>query len=988
MKRHWDVDELVEHWTLLPDEQALLANKTGATRLGFAVLLRFFQLEGRFPYARNEIPAPVIAFIAKQVGVPTADYLQYDWGGRTIKQHRAQIRDALGFREATLQDAEELTAWLCTEVVPHEHRLDQLKAALAHRCRALRIEPPAAGRIDRLTRSALRTYETQLFATILQRLPPSTVAQLDALVTDPAESDPPAHELGRMTVLDLRSDPGRAGLESVLQEIAKLRRIRQIGLPIDLFHDVTPRLLQTYRQRAAAEPPSALRAHPAAIRTTLLAALCWVRSQEITDNLADLLIQVVHRIGQRAEHKVEREILSDLKRVTGKTTLLFQIAEAAANHPDATVKAAIYPVVSERTLQDLVKEYKATGPAYRRHIHTVMRSSYRNHYRRMLPPLLDVLEFRSNNEVHRPVIHALALLKQYAGTKYKYYPPEVEVPIEGVIRRGWRDIIIEEDQDGTERISRVNYEFCVLQALRERLRCKEIWIVGADRFRNPELDLPQDFDVQRTAYYAALDQPLDAERFIADLQQRMMAALTALDANVPKNSAITLRPTGTKRIKLSPLEPQAEPVNLARLKTDIAQRWSMTSLLDVLKETDLLTSFTDHFTSVASRETLDRATLQKRLLLCLYGLGTNTGLKRISAGDGASTYQDLRYVRRRFIHRDQLRAAIAHVVNAIFRARLPQIWGEGTTACASDSKKFGAWDQNLLTEWHIRYHGRGVMIYWHVEKNSTCIYSQLKTCSSSEVAAMIEGVLRHCTEMTVDRQFVDSHGQSEIAFGFCELLNFALLPRLKAISKQKLYLPHAGQVETYPNLQPILTRAIDWECIRQQYDQMIKYATALRLGTAETEAILRRFTRSNVQHPTYKALAELGKAVKTIFLCEYLRSEALRREIHEGLNVIESWNSANTFIFYGKGSELTTNRLDDQEVAVLALHLLQNCLVYINTLMIQEMLTDQQWGGRMTAEDLRALSPLMYAHINPYGTFLLDMDARLGLQPSDGEVAA
>jgi len=44
-----------------------------------------------------------------------------------------------------------------------------------------------------------------------------------------------------------------------------------------------------------------------------------------------------------------------------------------------------------------------------------------------------------------------------------------------------------------------------------------------------------------------------------------------------------------------------------------------------------------------------------------------------------------------------------------------------STACASDSKKFGAWDQNLMTEWHIRYGGRGVMIYWHVEKNSTCI---------------------------------------------------------------------------------------------------------------------------------------------------------------------------------------------------------------------------------------------------------------------------
>ena len=113
----------------------------------------------------------------------------------------------------------------------------------------------------------------------------------------------------------------------------------------------------------------------------------------------------------------------------------------------------------------------------------------------------------------------------------------------------------------------------------------------------------------------------------------------------------------------------------------------------------------------------------------------------------------------------------------------------------------------------------------------------------------------------------------------------------------------------------MLTRPINWELIRQQYDEMVKYATALRLGTAETEAILRRFTRNNVQHPTYKALAELGKAVKTIFLCRYLQSEALRREIHEGLNVIENWNSANGFIFYGKGGEFASNRREDQEVS-------------------------------------------------------------------------
>jgi TnpA family transposase len=198
--------------------------------------------------------------------------------------------------------------------------------------------------------------------------------------------------------------------------------------------------------------------------------------------------------------------------------------------------------------------------------------------------------------------------------------------------------------------------------------------------------------------------------------------------------------------------------------------------------------------------------------------------------------------------------------------------------------------------------------------------------------------------------------------------------------QQRLYRPTTGDPDAYPNLQPILTRAINWIVIEQQYDELIKLATALRLGTADAESILRRFTRSNVQHPTYKALCELGKALKTIFLCDFLRLESLRREIHEGLQVIETWNSANDFILYGKGGEFASNKVEDHESLMLSLHLLQVSLVYVNTLMIQQVLAEPEWQGRLTATDLRALTPLKWQHVNPYGTFTLNMQERLPLQ--------
>jgi TnpA family transposase len=161
---------------------------------------------------------------------------------------------------------------------------------------------------------------------------------------------------------------------------------------------------------------------------------------------------------------------------------------------------------------------------------------------------------------------------------------------------------------------------------------------------------------------------------------------------------------------------------------------------------------------------------------------------------------------------------------------------------------------------------------------------------------------------------------------------------------------------------------------------MIKYAAALRHRTADPETILRRFAGSVVQHSTYTALSELGKVIKTIFLCRYIGSEELRREINAGLNVVENWNGAHSFIFFGKGGEIASNRLEDQEISVLALHLLQNCLVYVNTLMLQRVLVEPAWLSRLTAEDHRGLTPVIHTHINPYGRLIADLNRRIDFE--------
>jgi len=968
MKRNWLDDELIANFTITIKERELLATRTDCNQLGLMVLLQYFIYEGRFPEMKIDIPKAVITFIAKQLKIKSCLFWEYKLDSKTIKNHKAIIRDFMGFKEASLDYIEPVTDLFINKHVCTDK--EKVKEDLYIHFKQKKLEPFTDQRMERLAITICSRSENNLIDEKYSLLTRSMKNSIDKLISSNTEES---------FLQKLKTDPGRVSLQSVFDEVEKLDEINQAGLPTNMFSDFSMNQIKKYRNRINSETLHEIRRHPKRIRYFLLSLFLWSRRREILDNLIELLNQIIHKISVRAERKVDREYLADFKKVKGKNAVFSKIADSALQNPEELIKDAIYPIATPELLHNILKDLNHQGATYREKVFTVMKSSYSKHYRRMVPEILRVLEFKSNNISHQPIIDALALVKTKHNLKKKYMTFTETIPFEGVIKPSWREIVLENDEKKGKIIDKIKYEILVLKALRSKLRCKEVWVVGADRYRNPDEDLPMDFYQKKQYYYDLLKLDMCPETFIHNLKDEMKNALLHLNNGIPLNAKVSIGEKNKGWITVSPSEPQQESENILNIKNSIYENWKNTSLLDTLKETDLRTSFTNIFKSTAIRESLSREIIQKRLMLTLYALGTNTGVKRIAVGnEDNENYQDLIYIKRKFINKDNLRQAIVHISNEIFKVRMENLWGIGTS-CASDSKKFGAWDQNLMTEWHIRYRGRGVMIYWHVDKKSTCIYSQLKTCSSSEVASMIEGVLKHCTDMSVDKNYVDSHGQSEVAFAFSHLLGFQLMPRIKRIHSQKLYLPESDLIENLTNLKPVCRRSINWNLISEQYDEMVKYVSALKHGSADTESILKRFTRNNATHPTYKAFSELGKAVKTIFLCNYLSDESMRIEVNEGLNVVENWNSANSFIFFGKSGEIASNDIEQQEISILALHLLQNCMIYINTLMFQEVIIQNDLLDTLNEDDLRAITPLVYSHINPYGTFKLDMTKRIPL---------
>ncbi|PZS32922.1 MAG: hypothetical protein DLM58_08875 [Pseudonocardiales bacterium] len=238
------------------------------------------------------------------------------------------------------------------------------------------------------------------------------------------------------------------------------------------------------------------------------------------------MIGTVHRIGARAEKKVTEELVNEFKRVAGKETILFKVAEASLSRPDGAVRDVVFPVVTggEGTLRDLVAEFKSSGSTYRRTVQTTLRASYTRHYRRGLIRLLGVLAFRSSN-THRPVVEALAVIVRHANDCGTYYPLGEDVPAHRGVSGDWADVVYRTDTRGRRRVVRMAYEVATFQALRDALKCKDIWVTGADRWRNPDEDLPADFESRRTEHYRELRKPLDPAAFIDELRDELRSEL-------------------------------------------------------------------------------------------------------------------------------------------------------------------------------------------------------------------------------------------------------------------------------------------------------------------------------------------------------------------------------------------------------------------------------------------------------------------------------
>lgn len=975
MKQHWTKIELDSQWCLSKEELLCINNKAKLHRLSYAMKMKFFIIHGYFLESCNNIASDVIHFLASQIKSAVILLERYNWQSRSSQLHNEEIRQFYGYKKFNNSNWGSIEIYLQSNCFVQGDSTIQVQQTIYDYLRDRKIEPPAKSMIIRKISNLFTKFENKFFDNCADHITIKGKKGIKRIISSNREP---------IILSVLRRNTGKLSQNTISEELKKLGYLEETSVLYNsFFSEIPKKLLQKYHDKVSLMTPSALNNLYKKSANKFFAILaCFVKYKgtRTIDNLAEIFIRRYHRSHQRAKLSAKTEIF-DYYTKSDKEKLLNNLVDISLKYPKESIEDKIYTGIGGKEVLESSKASRSSfRHAYKGLEYKYMSSLYVHHHRKYILAILNSIKITTNSDA--PKLAAIQYILDNSQNK-DYDVAEFLKNNSNQVGIQSADLKVIKEQSTTKERN-TYYEIAILSSFKKNLRCKNIWVKGAFKYSDPDEDMPKDFNQRRKYYCNMLGVSDNFHSVELELKKDMKTWMHNLNDTLPQNLNVRIGKKGKAKkphIYLTPYESQDEPSHLKELKTEIAMTWPSLGLLDILKEADLRVGLTSELVDLYGKTSLDTMNLRQRLIMCLFAMGTNTEFNKVCSGASGISAEDLRYTKKRVLSPEVLRHIIRKLVNSTLEIRDSAIWGELTNSFASDSTKFASWSDNLMTEYHIRYQGNGIMAYWHIERKALCISSQTIRCSDSEVAAMLRGIIHHATNAKVEKHSTDTHGQSLVAFAFAYILGIDLRPRIKGIGKIKLYKADSHIAKySYDNIQSVMTRSIRWDHIHPEYDNILKCTVALKSQAADPEILLKRFISDNLQSPLYKAILELGRAARTIYICKYLISEELRIEVEEALNVIENWHSGNHFIFFGKRGVVSSNNPVDQELSILALHLLQSSLVYINTLMIQQVLKKPIWSNKLTIEDKRALTPLFYNHINQYGLYSLDMNKRINIE--------
>lgn len=634
------------------------------------------------------------------------------------------------------------------------------------------------------------------------------------------------------------------------------------------------------------------------------------------------------------------------------------------NEEDRNLPALIYKAMPRETILNAVAIIRQIAKPNHDKYYDELLEQYKT-VRRFLPTLFDTIEFQSTKE-GKPVQEAIEFLASIEG---KRQPSLQNAPM-NIINTGWRNIVINAK---TKEIDRPGYTLCAMDNLQAYMRSRDMHVAQSERWCDPRAKLLSGlaWEQHKIPMCRALNLSTDFDEEFGYLSSILEETYQNVVQRLPKNDAVEIvkNSNGKARIKLSRLEKIDEPESLKILKDKVDSLMPRIDFPELLLEVNRMSSFTEECTHIGDNNSrVDGIDIS--LCAVIMAEACNIGLEPLINEDSPQlTRNRLSWVQQNCIRAETIARSNARLVELHSKQPLAKKMGTGHIASA-DGIRFSCAVKTINSGPNKKYYGpkRGLTYYNFVSDQNAGFHGIVITGTLRDSLYILDGMQDQQTSLNIQEIMTDTAGASEIVFALFWLLGYQFSPRLADAGGARFW--RINSKADYGILNDVSNHKINETSIRKHWEDILRIAVSLKLGHISASDLVRSLFRKNRPSGLAKALMNLGRIIRTLYLLNYIDDEEYRRHILIQLNKGESRHSLARTVYHGRRGEIYEKYREGQEDQLNTLGLATNAIVLWNTVYIQAALDYLKAQGEIIKEeDEEKLSPLGRKHINFLGHF-------------------
>lgn len=972
--------QLARYFLLDETDMAFISERRGEqNRLGVALQITAARFLGTFLPDLTVVPQNAQTFVAKQLSIKNISVLSgYAQREITRWEHMAQIRRKYGYRDFGKP--------------PWSFRLSRLlysRAWISNERPSLMFDFATAWLIQHKVLLPGATTLTRLIAEIRERATNRLWRRLSTLPSDEQKA-----QLDRLLEIPeglrnsqfdrFRKGPVTISGPAFIEAVNRYKELEAFGVQTLDFSHIPLARLKSLARHAGTISMYKVDRMPDARRTGFLVAFVRAFETMALDDALDVLDMLITNIAGESKKIGQKKRLRSLKDLDQSALTLAEVCAMIVNDEteDGCLREVIYSRISK---EDLTKTILTVNDLARPSDESFQKEMVEQYgrVRRFLPKLLSDIVFKAA-PAGQTILDALNYLAE-DGIKRTQY---LDNPPLDFISGPWKRLVF--DQEG--RVTRRGYTLCILDKLQDALRRRDIYVERSDRWGDPRSKLLQgaEWQANRVQVCRSLGHPIKPQDAITGLVNLLDSTYKKVAANFDNNDAVSLDLNGKNAsLTITNLEKKEEPQSLTLLNEKVINLLPAVDLTELLLEIHAHTGFADEFTHVS--EANARADdLGISICAVLLAEACNIGLEPLIKHQvPALTRHRLSWAKQNYLRSETLIRANARLVDYQATLSLAKKWGGGEVASA-DGMRFVTPIRTINAGPNRKYFGsqRGITWYNFVSNQYSGFHGIVIPGTLRDSIFVLEGLLEQQTGLNPTEIMTDTSGTSNMVFGLFWLLGYQFSPRLADAGETVFW--RVDKDADYGPLNDLARGRVNVSKIEQHWDDMMRIAGSLKLGTVQASELIRSLLKSERPSSLAQAIIEAGRINKTLYLLNYIDDEDYRRRILTQLNRGEGRHAVARAICHGQRGEIRKRYREGQEDQLGALGLVTNALILWNTIYMQAALDHLQNQSVVINEDDEArLSPLLYGHVNMLGHYsftLADTITKGNLRPLNQSV--